>query len=183
MSDFNVKVSVRNARLLRAIRVRASSVAEFCRAYSLPYSEVVALVGLRVEPIKEDGTLKTVPERLLSALGMEAEEIWPRHMERIKLAKSSAEMELSAPQVCALMNRDDAEKRLMQRELLARWTKDLNLSDAEVLGRRIAGETLEEVAKDFGVTRERIRQKEMRALRNLRKRAKIEGYDNAAGLL
>lgn len=183
MTDFNVKVSVRNARLLRAIRVRASSIAEFCRVHDLPYSDVVALVGLRIEPVKEDGSLKTVPDRLLSALGMEVEEIWPRHMERVKLAKSSAEMELSAPQVSALMSRADPEKRLMQRELLARWSKDLNFTDAEVLGRRIAGETLEEVAKDFGVTRERIRQKEQRALRKLRTRAKIEGYDTAAGLL
>lgn len=176
MSDFNVKITVRNARLLRAIRERADSVAEFCRTYGLQYPRVSALVAMNAAPVRQDGTLTATAVEVLSALGCEAEEIWPRHMERLKLKRATAEIELSADQVAAIASDEgDPVKRAMQRQMIGKWAKSLSPAEAEIVARRVSGETYEEVAKSFGVTRERIRQREQRGLRKMRMQATRSG--------
>ena len=69
----------------------------------------------------------------------------------------------------------------------AHWLKSLGARQREVLERRFglggrAPETLEEVGKTFGVTRERARQLQQEALLRLRHIAMEEGWDSAPHL-
>jgi len=71
------------------------------------------------------------------------------------------------------------------REKLDVWLDDLNAKQSEVIARRygIRGypiSTLEQVAREMGVTRERVRQIQMDALKSLRKIVEENGYSSAA---
>ena len=72
---------------------------------------------------------------------------------------------------------------MINRNLLTHFTKSLSPKQIEVVGRRQRGETLEEIAADFGVTRERIRQFENKALRNMRRAAMVKGYNSMDDVL
>ena len=84
----------------------------------------------------------------------------------------------------------DPAEHLQQEQLIGRcahWLKSLGARQREVLERRFglggrAPETLEEVGKTFGVTRERARQLQQEALLRLRHIAMEEGWDSAPHL-
>ena len=51
--DFNIKVTVRNARLLEAIRKKYESVADISRKMGQHHSTVNSLVTMKIKPINE----------------------------------------------------------------------------------------------------------------------------------
>ena len=84
------------------------------------------------------------------------------------------------------LNAADPADHLQQEQLInrcAHWLKTLGARQREVLERRFGlggrtPETLEEVGKAFGVTRERARQLQQEALLRLRQLAQEEGWDS-----
>ena len=176
MSDFNIQIKVRNARLLRAIRSKAGTAAEFARMSGISQQSLSALLTMRLSPIRQDGEWTSTVLRICEWLGVMPEQIWPAHMEKVLLKRAETEIELSAAQVEAITN--GADNAVEQRELLARWISKANLvpRDVEVLMLRNDGLTMEEVAQIVGTTRERIRQRELRAQRRIRAAAQRDGY-------
>jgi DNA-binding CsgD family transcriptional regulator/lambda repressor-like predicted transcriptional regulator len=175
VSDFNIQVKVRNARLLRAIRAHSGTAAEFSRASGVNQTAISALLSMRLSPLTKAGEWTTTVHDICTHLGCMPEEIWPKHMERVLLKRAETEIELSSAEVEAIT--EGAADRQQQREMLARWIGKSGLvdRDVEVLALRIEGATLEECAQEVGTTRERIRQREMRALRRLREMARRDG--------
>ena len=55
MEDFNVKITVRNNRLLQAILKKYKSVADLARKMNSSKSRVKALVTMKTKPINEKG--------------------------------------------------------------------------------------------------------------------------------
>lgn len=51
--DFNIKISVRNGRLLKAIRARYASVADLARKCHLHQTRVNSLVTMTVKPFNK----------------------------------------------------------------------------------------------------------------------------------
>lgn len=145
--------------------------AELARAMQRHLGHVNGLFSFRVSPLLANGDWSDLAMDISSFLHVEPEELWPEQLKTIHMKRSSREISLSADEVRAI-----AAPRTMEidRKALSKLLGALNPKDKRVLELRYGlgggGEmTLEEVAKEFGVTRERIRQHEMRAFRTMKR--------------
>lgn len=174
--DFNVKVSVRNNRLLSAIRENHDTVSEFCREFDLSITGVNGLICFRDPPMKKNGEWRPLALDVAAALGAYPSDLWPKHFERAQTKRATAEIEASAEEVAAIAAPDgDIERQILQRKLLANWARNLRPRELKVVALRQQGATLEEVAKEFGVKRQRVRQIEQKAYRKMRVNAAKQG--------
>lgn len=172
MSDFIVQVKIRNARLLKAVRATSDSGADFARKCGVSQTVLSGLLTMKITPLLKDGQWSEHAQKICSFLGVDPAEIWPAHMERVLLKRAESEIELSTADVVAIAGGDDTT---MQRDLLQRFSKRLTDREIHVIGRRTAGDPYEDVARDLGVGRERIRQIEFRAYSKMRKQAAVLG--------
>lgn len=168
--DFNIKVTVRNGRLLRAIREKFDSAAELARVAGVNQSQVTALVTMRARPILKDGNLSSAAEAIVSALGVPADELWPEHIRRLKSKRATVEVEMDA-QTFAEIALGNSDQSLIYRQAIKRWAGCLSDREKGVLSARYGGVTLDELASEQGVGRERIRQIEHKAIVKMRKAA------------
>ena len=174
-ADFNIKVTVRNARLLRAVRSQYGTAAEFCRATGASPTQVAAIMTMRASPLKKDGRLTATAEIIVSALGIPADDLWPKHIERLKAKKATVEIEMDAATFAAIA-RDDPEQIAIYRHAISRWSSALSDREKTALALRHSGATYDDVAKAIGgVTKERARQIEHRAYRKMKKAALSDG--------
>lgn len=181
MSDISLKITVRNAHLLRAIRASHSTSADFCRAFGIQQSALSAILTFRASPFTQDGSLTAIAETICSALGKYPEELWPDHVASLKLKKASAEVEISAAEVMAICG--GPEDRAIQRELLARWAADLTPREIEAIGMRQSGMTYEECGAALDVGKERVRQIEFRGYAKMRRAAARDGCKSVAEVM
>jgi transcriptional regulator with XRE-family HTH domain len=177
MSDFNIQIKVRNGRLLRAIRQKYGSSAELCRKCEISPTIVSRYLIMKESPILQNGEWKESAFDVSSAVGLEPEEIWPDYMRQIALRKSTVELDASVDQIVALSNGDGqlaiklaAMKIIDTHRIMPRYREVLKM-------RVMDGLTLEEAGKVVGVTRERIRQMECKAMRELRHPASMKGVN------
>lgn len=171
-ADFNVKLTVRNARLLRAVREQYGTAAQLSRAIGRNQPQVSALMTMRETPILADGEWRPIALDIAGALGMDPAELWPMHMRERTMKRATAEVELSAEQVAAFIApAEDPADVIERRDTVAKLMTCLNDRDRDVVEQRMHGATYEDIAQEQGVTRERIRQCELRAHRNMRKKA------------
>jgi DNA-directed RNA polymerase specialized sigma subunit len=180
MTDFAVKITVRNARILRAMKARGfESQADLARYMGQSPQHINAIVNFREKPIA-NGDWSNLAMDISSALHLEPEELWPEHMRDLHVARNSAEADISAEQLaqlaapCSL----EVDKPLLTK-LLSAITHPRRRAMIEArFG--LTGEpeqTLEDIAKDYGVTRERIRQNEWKAIREMREKARRMGIE------
>jgi lambda repressor-like predicted transcriptional regulator len=175
VSDFNIQVKVRNARLLRAIRAKAETAAEFSRLAGIEQNALSGLLTMRLSPMRKSGEWTTAAMRICEFVGCMPEEIWPKHMERFLLKKAETEIELSAAEVEAIA--EGSENQIQQRAMLERWIAKSGIAQRDIvlLQMRTDGATYEDCAKEFSVSRERVRQREVRAMRKIRTVANRDG--------
>jgi RNA polymerase nonessential primary-like sigma factor len=105
--------------------------------------------------------------------------------ERVSSVDSTASASSDKPLLEAIANDDLGATDILQNNTMktnvAEWLKALAEKQREVVCRRygLLGyeiETLEQVAKELGVTRERVRQIQMDGLKKLRAVIEVEGY-------
>lgn len=174
--DFNLKITVRNGRLLKAIRESYESVADLARRMNRCPSSVNSLVTMKQVPTNQHGWTELALD-VSAMVGKDPEDLWPKHMREIKLKKSSAEVLLDLDSVKNIFSNGSAEKNLSQIRALNQFSERLTPREKQVINRRFhERQSLEEVAKVFNVTRERLRQIEAKALRKMRLRALQLGY-------
>ena len=183
MSDFNLQITVRNARLLRAIRETYGSTAEMCRAAGISQTVASALVTMRARPFRSDGSLTAAAEAIVSALGVPADDLWPAHVARLRAKRATVEMEMDAPTFAAIAE-GGPEHRALMRQAIARWSRDLTERQRTAVAIHCAGGTYEDAAEAIGgVTRERARQVILAAERKMRQRARQDGVTDFAGVM
>ena len=174
--DFNIKISVRNGRLLKAIRARYDSVADLARKCHLHQTRVNSLVTMKVKPFNQNGWTDLALD-VAAMVGKEPEDLWPEHLRELKLARSTAEMEVDLDSVKQLIQDGTSEKSLSQISAISKFSENLTPRERQCMAMRWAlGHTLEETARVFGVTRERARQVEARAIRKMKGAALVAGY-------
>jgi len=175
MSDFNIKITVRNARLLRAIREKYATASELARVSGVSKTAVAALVTMRAQPFLQDGSLSSAAEGIVSALGVPADDLWPNHIARLKAKRAQIEIEMDADQFAAIAS-DDPEKTTIYRQAISRWSRQLTDRERTALAIHHSGGTLDDVGKAVGcVSRERARQIVVRAERRIREKARLDG--------
>ena len=181
MGDFNIQIKVRNGRLLRAIRNVSDSTADFCRKSGVGQTQISALLTMKQSPLNKAGEWREIAHAICSYVGCELDQLWPQHMQRMMLKKSEAEIDLSAAEVFEIAG--SGEQDVINRQLLAHFSKNLTPRQIECVGRRQRGETFEQIAADFGVTRERVRQLELKGLSKMRRMAMAKGYNTLTDVL
>ena len=178
MTDFAVKVTVRNARLLRAIKAAGfGTQTELARFMGKSPQHINAIINFPEKPIA-NGDWSELAMDISSALRTEPEDLWPHHIRDLLTARNSIEAEIDSEQLAqiAAPSSLEVDKPLLAK-LIAAITHPKRRAMIEArFG--ITGEpeqTLEEIAKDYGVTRERIRQTEWKAVREMREKARRLG--------
>ena len=174
--DFNIKISVRNGRLLKAIRARYASVADLARKCHLHQTRVNSLVTMKVKPFNQNGWTDLALD-VAAMVGKEPEDLWPDHLRELKLIKSTSEMEVDLESVKQLIQDGTSEKSLSQISAISKFSEALTKRERQCMAMRWAlGHTLDETARVFGVTRERTRQIEAKAIRKMKGAALVAGY-------
>jgi len=174
--DFNIKVTVRNARLLEAIRKKYESVADLSRKMGQHQSTVNSLVTMKIKPINEKGWTDLALD-VAAMVGEDPEDLWPKYMREIKLKKASSEVLMDLDGVKQIMADGSSEKSLSQISAIKKLSADLSPREERILQLRwIEDHTLEECGKIFGVSSERIRHIESKAFRKMKHTAKALGF-------
>jgi DNA-directed RNA polymerase sigma subunit (sigma70/sigma32) len=175
MSDFAVKISVRNARLLRAMKAAGyATQADLARAMGKHVTHVNSLFTFRKSPLLEDGEWSELAMDISSMLHLEPEDLWPAELARFRMKKNSREVLMSSDEVRSIAAPCKME---VDRVALGKLIGTLPPRHKSVIEARFglvdgAEATLEDIAKEQGVTRERIRQQEMKAFRTMQTEAR-----------
>ena len=176
MEDFNVKITVRNNRLLQAIRKKYESVADLSRKMGRSQGAVNALVAMKVKPINEKGWTELASD-VAAMVGKEPVEIWPEHLQDIRLSTSTSEFTIDMDGVKQIMSDNSTEKMIAHSQVLQQLDTRLTETQKKVIDMRFKQNmSLEETGKVLGLSRERVRQIECRSLRMMKYDAKVNGY-------
>ena len=176
MEDFNVKITVRNNRLLQAIRKKYESVAALARNMGRSQGGVNALVSMKVKPITEKGWTQLASD-VAAMVGKEPEELWPEHLQDIRLSTSTSEFTIDMEGVKQIMSDNSTEKMIAHSQVLQQLNTRLTDKQKKVIDMRFnQNMSLEETGKVLGLSRERVRQIECRSLRMMKYDAKVNGY-------
>ena len=174
--DFNIKVTVRNGRLLNAIRKRYESVADLARQMGRSPNNINPLVTMTVKPINEKGWTDLALD-VAAMVGEDPEDLWPKYMREIKLKRATAEVSMDLDSVKQIMADGSSEKSLSQISAIKKLSENLTSREERILQLRwIEDHTLEECGKIFGVSKERIRHIEAKVFRKMKHTAKALGF-------
>lgn len=177
MSDYRVKVGVRNARLLRAIEATGLSVMAFCKQEQLNYQAVSDITRMTSPPINQRGEFTPLAAKLMEALGALPQELWSAKQLNEALPRSTMEVDVSEDQIQGYIehrhNQELTAKLLSARTISERDRKCVEARSADV--------TLEELGRRFDVSRERVRDIEAIAHRKMRKTASLLGIGASDG--
>ena len=164
-SDFNVELKVRNGRLLRMIRAKHGTAAEFARVSGVSATIISAFLTMKITPLRTTGEWSKSAFDVSSAMQCEPEDIWPAHLQRFKMKTNTAEIDISAEQFTV----EGPSTKLAMIEAVKVLGATLTRREATVLSMRVGGATYEEIGTEFvHATRERVRQIESKAIRKMR---------------
>lgn len=178
--DLRLELRSRNNVLWHAIYDVYQTVAEFCRENDVSQQSVSSLLNLKQSPYGSRDELRTIAKRLCDIVGIGADELFPKHLYTGKFSLRIAEVESrrflslrSAERLALPPNQEDGVFADERHKAVLDTLKTLTTREEKVITQRFGfdgsgGLSLDEVAANFGVSRERIRQIEMKALRKLR---------------
>lgn len=176
--DFSIKVTVRNGRLLNAIRENYDSVAAFSRALGRNVNSVNKLVTMKDKPFKLKGWTELALD-VAAFLRRDPEDLWPEYMREVQLQRCTAELTADLHEVQAIQNSTSPEKQIAQLDAVKLLAEALTPRELKVIKCRFVDQlSLEETGKKLGVSSERMRQLEAKALRKMRTRAIKKGFLN-----
>jgi RNA polymerase sigma factor (sigma-70 family) len=177
MSDYRIRITVRNARLLRTIEHAGHRPgAQFADAVGISYhNALLPYLNLTRSPLRHDGLLRDCAWALCDFLQASPSDLWSDEQLQ-PLAQHQSSVDLDADSVSALITGAPAANdplRLASHSevgrLLQQAIDSLTPREADVIRERFfVGSTLDEVAQHLEITRERVRQIETRALHKLR---------------
>jgi len=180
--DYVITLRVRNGRVVRLMRERGfTTAAQLARAAGVSQQEVGRVINMRKSPILQTGEWRKPVLALAGALGCLPEDMFNEQQTTRPIAENTVDLELDASDVAALLtgNPEDATwAKIEVDKLLGQVTP----RERAVVQARMAGETLDDIAKDMGVRPERIRQIEAKAHRKMRHAARRTDSNVTLGL-
>ncbi len=177
MSDFNLLIKIRNGRMLKKMREHGFyTAASLSLATGVTQGNIGELLMLKRGPIAKNGDVRLVALKICEVLNATMQDLWPASMCEYRAPKTNVEVDLSLEQVAGLLDHDDDPMLAIEnRDILGRLYDVLTPRERRVVEGRSREETLDEIAEEFGVTGQRIRQIEAKAHRKMRGKARQLG--------
>ncbi len=187
MNEYRVKVTIKNNLLLSAIEAAGyKTQRDFAIACGISQHELGLLLAMRQSPIHtHTGNFRRSARAIMEVLGACPNDLWTERQMFSGLLKNTSAICVSESVVSGMVNLHENSMRLPSPDevmeskeaqaITNKLLSELTTIRADVAMRRAAGETLEEVARAHGLTRERIRQIECVALRKLTYAARVSG--------
>lgn len=180
--DYRIEIKVKNNRLLTKIEGAGySSVAKFADTIGMNRTVIYRIVSMKSAALDEEGYYRPEALRIAKFLNCTPQDIYPPAQMRGAMKENKAQITANANEVDSLtsslrtlafsperkMILDEAKQALkaVMMTLTPKEQRILDLRYGLTYGEE---KTLEEVGAMFGVSRERIRQQEMKALRKMR---------------
>jgi RNA polymerase sigma factor (sigma-70 family) len=189
MSDYRVNIAVRNANLLRAIEAAGYQTGEiFAKKVGISNTTLCKYLNLTKSPLTKRGEINESALALCTFLGKTLFELWSAE-QVIPLEKNKASVELDAAAInTLLLSKEDNDPLQLtaqteMQEVVRAAIDTLPPRYADVIRRRFfAEDTFDDVGALFNVTRERVRQLEIKGLRLLHAKLSKEYPDGGAKL-
>ena len=172
--EYLVKVTVRNNLILRRMKELGIKTQEdLAQLCGISQPAVSALIGMRIRATnKVTGDWTDHAHRLSAALRVEPEELWTEKQRDMMLDRSSREVSMSEDAVMQLASglgpEQTVQHALMSEHIDAALATLDPRERGAVKARFFDGATFEEIGQEYGISRERVRQLVVRALRKLR---------------
>ena len=177
--DFDVKVTIKNGRLLRTILERYDSIADFSRDIGRSTAQLHKLVGMKVSPYAR-GQWTELAFDVAAWLGKDPEDLWPEHMKELRLKRNTSGFQANLHEIQELSSNIGPERQIMLADVVDKALKDLTPKESLVMRRRYFDEfTLLDVAEELGVSQHRAWQIEIKAQNKLRAILKRYGYSDS----
>ena len=174
MNEYSVKVSVRNNLIIQRMKqLGIPSQTALGDISGLGQAVVNQYVNMKRRPTDAwSGEWTDNAFTLSAALQTEPEYLWTEKQRGMALERNSREISMSEDAVMQLANGQGTEQivqGVLDAEAVSRAIQTLDEREQKVItGRFFEDKTLDELASDFGISRERIRQIEVRAMRKLK---------------
>lgn len=188
IKDLRISVRLHNNQLRQRREQLGLSGPKFCELHGIPYQTYVRLESMSLSPLTSGVgafgrptpiTWTSTALRIAKAHNIEPDVLWPESVRAIE--NREAEIRVNAEEVAALLSSPEAltpDRLLAEGEKMAELEAalgSLGKREQNLIRRRYgldgtnegAGETLEEAAQRMSLSRERVRQIEQRALRQL----------------
>jgi len=190
VSDYRVKISVSNARIRRAMEAAGyTSVLQMCRTKNLPIGATFDLINMKTSPLNQKGEWRKCVLQLCDVLYALPDDLFSERQKVLVLKTSTGTKDVTESELVSLAGGELWNDRLEdmqdnagileiaqeETENLLNTAMDSALTPRQkkVLSERFglngASKTLNEVGMDLGLTQERVRQLEMKAIRRLKK--------------
>jgi RNA polymerase sigma factor (sigma-70 family) len=178
MKDYLLQIKIKNGPMMSMMRVNGiETAAELSRASGVDQSTIGRYLNLQQVPFGVCGGWRAPVERIAKCLKVPPEMLFPEQHLTKALKRNTIEGEVTLEEMGELVSTaginyisEEIEKET-QDELYDKLEKSMGTLDSrerKILEMKCGGKTYDQVAEDFSVTRERIRQIEQRALRKLR---------------
>jgi RNA polymerase sigma factor (sigma-70 family) len=185
-SEYRVKISIRNNLILSAIEAAGyATVAEFCRVAGMNKDYVNKFIRFVVSPLDANGEFRPAAKQLMEVLGAAPSDLWTDEQLQLKLYANSGERCISQIEInrllaigsnerLAVANPEDLYLCNEQSAIISEALEILTPIQSEILDLRFglsSGKaiSLDEIGGILGLSRERVRQIEMKALSRLRR--------------
>jgi RNA polymerase sigma factor (sigma-70 family) len=180
--DYRIEIKVKNNRLLTKIEAAGYlSVAKFAEAIGMNRTVIYRIISIKSTALDNEGYYRPEALRIAEFLNCTPQEIYPPAQMRGTMKENKAQITANANEVDSLTSSlrtlaFSPERKMILNEanqVLKAAMMTLTPKEQRILDLRYGltyGEekTLDEVGAMFGVSRERIRQQEMKALRKMR---------------
>jgi hypothetical protein len=183
-ADYRVKVTVRNARIMRALESIGHNPSSFARAYGFYAKETCAIAALRIKPVLANGNWRASVMKLCEITGkMPSELFTDRQMNGLRA--NSSERDVGEDAIVAMLEPPASPEQLAITSDMARIANEVidGISPRAATAFRLHadGATYEEIGAEIGgVSRERARQLVMKAQRHVRERLANRGIKSLA---
>lgn len=170
--SYRVTVKVRNANLLRAIeRAGYTPGKRLANDAGIAYTQINDLVNMKIAPVNENGDIKEFVSKLATILRVTPWELFDAEQINSAVKTNSVEFDANMQEMVSMNTRTST---FALQGAVDTALEELSDREVKIIDMRfgITGQekTLKEIATDFGVSTNRIRQIEQRALRKLRHR-------------
>jgi len=179
--DYEIHLFIKNARLINKINeFNFDSIREFADVSGISYSGICKALRLETSVYNKKFHLRTMPRKLAEFFMCEPTELFPEEIWYAALTETYKSVQITSEELHFYLPSERGginllEKQLDEEKVMGLVGELLTGRETKVLKMRfIGGNTYEEVGREFGVSRERIRQIETKALRKLRHPSRAE---------